>query len=173
MTFNLSIMIYGTKIWLDILGYEQEYMICNLGVIRSIKKKNFWERISTRVDRAGYETVRLSKNGKSATFFMHRLLATLFLPNPENKKYVNHKNGNQLDNHLENLEWVTHSENILHGYEIGLIKSRPVINKCSGEEYVSIKKAASENGINPNKLKRYLSGKIKSNPTCLEYKNVA
>ena len=59
----------------------------------------------------GYMVVGLSKNGKSKNFYVHRLLATAFIPNPENKRCVDHINGIKDDNRLENLRWVTPSEN--------------------------------------------------------------
>ena len=60
----------------------------------------------------GYMTVHLRKNGKQKTFKVHRLLALAFIPNPENKPCVDHINGIKDDNRLENLRWVTYSENM-------------------------------------------------------------
>ena len=60
----------------------------------------------------GYMQVHLCKNGKTKTFLVHRLLATAFIPNPENKPCIDHLNGIRDDNRLENLRWVTHKENM-------------------------------------------------------------
>lgn len=62
----------------------------------------------------GYQRVTLSYNGLLERIFVHRLVAELYIPNPENKPFVNHINHIRNDNRVENLEWVTHSENMLH-----------------------------------------------------------
>ena len=64
--------------------------------------------------------VELWENGKGKKYLLHRLLAQAFIPNPEGKPCVNHKDGNKHNNALRNLEWVTRSENQRHAYETGL-----------------------------------------------------
>ena len=66
----------------------------------------------------GYLTVALCKNNKPITHSIHRLLCIHFLPNPLNLSSVNHKNGIRDDNRLDNLEWVTHQENLIHAKDI-------------------------------------------------------
>ena len=82
----------------------------------------------------GYAKVFISQEGKRKYPMVHRLVAEKFLPNPEKKPCVNHKDGNKLNNSVENLEWVTHSENTRHAIKMGLCK--PTLNlpkKTDGE----------------------------------------
>lgn len=74
----------------------------------------------------GYKYYRLSKNNTKQMFYAHRLVAQYFLDNPNNLPIVNHKDGNKLNNNVDNLEWVTNSDNAVHAYEKQLIKLRSV-----------------------------------------------
>jgi hypothetical protein len=160
--------------WQPIRDYESLYEVNENGDVRSLHKRNFHQLLSQRIDRGGYLTVSVSKHGKDTTLYVHRILGMAFIPNPENKPFINHKNGIRTDNSLANLEWVNQSENILHAYNCGLIKkkSKPVVDTCSGIEFESCKVAAFYYGIEYNTLRGYLNGQI-SNPTCLQYSNVA
>jgi hypothetical protein len=71
-----------------------------------------------RGQRGCYERVTLCKNNKTSRFMVHRLVAQCFIPNPHNKKCVNHMDGNAGNNRLDNLEWCTHSENERHSYDV-------------------------------------------------------
>ena len=78
----------------------------------------------------GYNAVDLYSNGKRTTKRVHRLVCETFLDNPDNKEQVNHKNGIKTDNRLDNLEWVTASENVQHAFANGLSKpSRNMLGK--------------------------------------------
>lgn len=95
------------------------YVIFKNGKVWSDKRLSY---VKAHVNGKGYWVVQLFHEELRRTRPIHRLLAEAFLPNLEDKPEVNHINGDKLDNRLENLEWVTHQENIIHAYRIGLIK---------------------------------------------------
>ena len=105
------------EIWKDVEGYEGLYQVSNLGRVRSLYTNRQLKKISTST---GYHAVGLYKDGRSKRCSVHRLVAQAFLPNPERKATVNHKNGDKHDNCADNLEWATHEENQRHAVQTGL-----------------------------------------------------
>lgn len=105
------------EIWKDVLGYETKYQVSSYGRIKSIGH-GYPKTLSLLENSAGYNAIQFYQKTGSKRFLIHRLVALAFLPNPENKPAVNHINGKKKDNRLENLEWVTLSDNILHSYRI-------------------------------------------------------
>lgn len=120
-------MNYQNEIWKPVEGYEGYYEVSNFARIRSvdrihIKKNNekcFYKGVVRKQAlRDGYWVCSFSKNNKVKTHIVHRFLCKAFMENPQNKPFVNHKNGIRSDNRLENLEWVTHRENIQHCFTV-------------------------------------------------------
>jgi len=116
----------------DIKDYEGLYAITEDGKVWSYPKKRSsrkgkWLKpfiqSKKRVNGTTYSiaSVGLRKDKKRSLFLVHRLVAQAYIPNPKNKKQVNHKDGNALKNHIDNLEWVTGFENMQHAQEIGLL----------------------------------------------------
>jgi hypothetical protein len=118
------------EIWkpLDFTG--NNYEVSSEGRVRSVfkiiirKTGNKHTRKSKvlrpSITKKGYHQVALSFNDKLVAIRVHRLVAHAFIPNPESKEHVNHKNGIKTDNSVENLEWATHKENVAHAIDNGL-----------------------------------------------------
>ena len=135
------------EVWRDIPKYEGLYQVSNCGQIRSLDRvvrggyagsyvrKGALKKQSA--DEEGYLNVCLYKDGKPNMFRVHRLVAEAFIPNPENKPEVNHKDSRTDNNCADNLEWCTRSENMLHAYDKG--KATPH-SKLSQARSISIEK---------------------------------
>jgi len=130
------------------------------------------------IDSGGYCRVGLFNKGKVKFFLIHRLVASAFLNNLENKYEVNHIDGIKTNNNLLNLEWATRSENMKHAYKIGLCNtslqatklanSKIVLDTQNGIFYKSATEAATLLGIKRKTLCSYLSG-YNTNKTSLIY----
>jgi hypothetical protein len=112
------------EVWKDVLGYEGRYQVSNLGNILAINYKRSGKShlINQSQTHDGYFRVNLCNGARSTKkfYFVHVLVAKAFIPNPENKPQVNHKDGNKANNRIDNLEWVTSKENIAHSIKAGL-----------------------------------------------------
>lgn len=186
------------EIWADIKKFEGYYQVSSFGRIKSMSRivkgihasgHPIKEKIlKTSKDNKGYPTVGLLKDGKRYAVKVHRLVALAFIPNNLNKREVNHKNSIRHDNNVENLEWCTRSENILHAYKHGNKKQKtgeyhpmygkrgklsPLHGKTSGAAkivldlqtgifYDSAKKAAESKNIGYGSLMSQLNGGSKN-----------
>jgi hypothetical protein len=116
------------EIWHPCAGYETHYEVSNLGNVRSVErmvshakgglKRNFSKVLKHGKGKNGYLTVSFSVDSVKSNHSVHRLVARAFIENESNKPQVNHKDGNKHNNHVDNLEWMTHSENGLHAYRV-------------------------------------------------------
>ncbi|VXC99475.1 NUMOD4 domain-containing protein [Sphingobacterium multivorum] len=161
--------------WEDVIGYENLYQVSNLGKVRSLDKivsngnGSFLKKgivLKPYLDKDGYATVNLYKNRKKRLIRIHRLVAMAFIPNSNNKPAINHKNSIRDDNRVENLEWVSVSENNKHAFEYGNQipnrgdkcwtfnidpnnhpSAKKVIHLSSGRIFGSLREATKELGI--------------------------
>lgn len=145
----------------DIPGYEGEYVISENG---QVWNKKTGAAMHGSVNSHGYMVLSLTKNGKKKDRKLHRLLATTFIPNPNGYECVNHKDGNKLNNKLDNLEWCTKGYNNRHAREELDIDftAKPVCQKTLGGSVVAVwanqSVAAKSIGITPVCIARCCEG---------------
>lgn len=128
------------EIWKDIPGYNGKYKASNLGNIKSMnyhrgKKEKI---LKSYKNHSGYFMVSVCRNNKRETYSCHYLVAITFIPNPENKPEINHRDLNKKNNCIENLEWITHIDNAKHAVKNG-VKFGGNHEYCMGEKNVTSK----------------------------------
>jgi hypothetical protein len=121
------------EVWKDIKDYEGIYQVSNQGRVRSldrivvnknginIKRKGRVYKLSP--EGSGYYQVQFYNKGKRVHKSVHRLVAFCFLINNNNLSDINHKDGNKTNNNVNNLEWMTHSDNMIHAHNNGLLRN--------------------------------------------------
>jgi hypothetical protein len=136
------------------------------GVVRNKANGIF---LKASVGKDGYAMIGTPTEvrGTSKKTPVHRIVATVFIPNPENKPFVNHKDGNKTNNHVSNLEWCTGSENCMHAIYTDLNKCRREVNQYSMDnkfmkKWSSISQAADYLVINNASIQNVCSGRAKS-----------
>jgi hypothetical protein len=128
-----TVISLENEVWLDIKGFEGIYAVSNMGRVKSLareKKDPYYTKrvlgeklLKQFMLNSGYFVVHL-KNSElkiNTNFLVHRLVALAFIENIDNKEQVNHIDGVKTNNRLENLEWLTRSENIKHAIKLGLM----------------------------------------------------
>lgn len=149
--------------WKDVPGYDGIYQVSSLGRIRSYANFGHKRRRTPIIKKQslskfGYPCVFLKKHQKTKMFYVHVLVARAFIPNLEGKPQVNHKSGVKTDNRVENLEWVTMSENIRHRIDVlgqrpKGAPGKPVLCVETGQVFPSIAAAARHIGVYRNAVK--------------------
>jgi hypothetical protein len=156
------------EVWLPVVGYEQYYLISDHGRLFSLIQNR---PLKTTANVRGYigTSLNIIKTRKSA--MVHRLVAIAFIPNPDNKKEVNHIDGNKLNNHISNLEWVTPKENVEHMWRTGLnslekmrkaidasklVRGMIILDSQTGVYYDTIIQASKWNDISKKRIARMI-----------------
>lgn len=150
------------EIWKDIEDFENLYQISNLGRVLSLRNNKILKpTISSRDRNRLY--VKLYKDKIQHTLIVSRLVAKAFIPNPDNLATVNHIDGNTFNNKVENLEWMSNTDNIRHAYRTGLQKSghRRNTAKYTEEQVLEMYKL-HDSGISSNKIAELYNGSGRS-----------
>ena len=179
------------EIWKSVKGYEGMYEVSNLGRMRSVTRvvergHNIPLSVKGRILKfskvQGYSRISLSQGFNSKQYKVHRLVAQAFIPNPDNKPFINHIDGVRDNNCVTNLEWCTQSENLKHAYKIGnkiptmhLKKDNPkavrVKDIVTNKEYKNVREAAEDLNIKPTTLRAMLRGENKNKTNIQIIKN--
>lgn len=155
------------EIWKDIEGYEGIYQVSNLGRVRSL---NYWNKkiihiLKEFTDKRGYKLICLYFKERK-THQVHRLVAEAFIPNPNNLPQVNHIDGDKTNNNINNLEWCSCKDNIIHAHKTGLHKpnttrKRPVYCKEENKYFESLNEAGRYFQCTPTTIQHVCDGIIK------------
>lgn len=123
----------GLNEFMPIKGYEGKYLISKCGDVYSLRSKKV---LKPFVNEKGYSVVELWNNYNRRSAKVHRLVAETFIPNPNCRTEINHKDGNKGNNRAENLEWCTRSENLKHAYALGLRTPNKSKGKSNGRNAI-------------------------------------
>ncbi len=145
----------------DVVGYEDLFSISNTGKVYSKRTNRILKTLFSKIGYEIFTTKIGGRKGINKCFKVHRLVAEAFLPNFENKRCVNHKDGIKTNNHISNLEWASYSENNKHAYTTGLkvaLKGENNANAVLTEQDVKFIKTLREvEGIGKRKISTCLN----------------
>lgn len=156
--------------WKEIEHYEYLYQVSNRGRIRNSKGLI----LSLQKDKNGYSHCTLYRGKIAKTVRIHRIVAIAFIPNMENKPQVNHINGIRTDNNIENLEWVTNSENQLHAFlKLGKKKSGCFCNSGFISSKSPRSKAITQLDLNGNTIREWVCARDISRQLGISYQHIS
>lgn len=144
--------------WKDIPDWETQYEVNEYGEVRN---KRTMKCIIGDINSAGYQRVRLYDKPRTKMYFRHRLVAILFLPNPNHFAEVNHKDGNKQNNHVSNLEWCSRKHNEREARRVGVKEYKPFYVKYKNGEiknYEFASQLSDELGVTKGCVLQYLHG---------------
>lgn len=169
-------LCHSNETWKDIPQYEGLYQASTFGRIRTVEGRATYSRRSgerhwkSRIMKGRGDNchtgkrVSLWKDGKPKDFLVARLVAMTFLGEPPEKFTVNHKDGNRMNNHIENLEWLSLADNIRHGFENCLYSTQKQVSVTrNGKTYRF--RAMAQLDVFLKRCNGYTSGRIKKNHT--------
>lgn len=163
-------------IWMPIPGYHNYYEISQEGTVRGLNRviQSGTGQIRTikgqiikpKNNGLNYQFVTLCRDGRTRNHYVHRLVATTFLPNVKNLTHVNHSDGNPQNNDISNLEWVNHRDNVKHAYREGFNTncgdqhhaSVKVVNRATGEIFHTIREFCEHYNLNYSTGRNFLNG---------------
>lgn len=155
------------EIWRDVFIFDRPYQVSNLGFVRfNDQKSNYGLKkpLKMKISSHGYIHFSVYNKGNVKSFQIHRIVAQAFIPNPENKPQVNHKDGNKKNNSVSNLEWATRSENQIHRFRVLKIKNRITSTENisiirENKDSLSLKKLAKITGVCASSISLIKRGK--------------
>lgn len=157
------------EIWKTIEGYP-DYMISNMGRVKSINYRHTGKEKIMKYDfSCGYPFVNLFQDKKRKKYYIHRLVASAFLPNPDNLPQVNHKDEDKTNNNVNNLEWCSPKYNMnygTHNERVAKANSIPILQFSKTGEFIKkwngVREVERELGIKHNNISSCCKGQRKT-----------